>query len=83
MDSISENNPYLDKMQERGWAWIIKSADDKYGAPFTDDGYAAGVVGREHPFDEGEPLENVPEQEVEMAEGRLPGRAELAIITWD
>lgn len=47
LNKISERNPYLDEMQERGWAWVHVSADgDKYGAPHTDDEHAARAVER-------------------------------------
>ena len=42
MDNISENNPDLDEMKERGWAWIQRNeVTGKHGAPYTDDEYAA------------------------------------------
>jgi len=45
MKDISQNNPHLDEMKERGWAWIQRNEiTGEYGAPYTDDEYAAKKV---------------------------------------
>jgi len=47
MDDISESNPCLEEMKERGWAWVQRSTvSDEYGAVYTDDEYAADAVRR-------------------------------------
>ena len=53
-DNISERNPDLEEMRERGWAWIAVNGHAKHGAPHTDDSYAARQVHRHHPSDDPE-----------------------------
>lgn len=53
-DSISERNPDLEEMRERGWAWIATNGLGKYGAPHTSDEYAQDQVERHHQDEETE-----------------------------
>lgn len=84
MDDISDNNPGLEEMRERGWAWLQRSRQTdgwKYGAPYTDDAYAThNVKSRLHPFDEREGVDNIPVEEVEE---EMPPPQELIIVSWE
>jgi len=63
MDSISERNPDLDEMKERGWAWLQRSKVSKTcGAPYTDDEYAMNAVQVHR--EEGKTDEGIPTQEL-------------------
>lgn len=76
MEPISENNPDLDEMRERGWAWIQRSTiTGKHGAPYTDDWYATAMVRSNHP-EESEDEENIDTSELSI-------RQELLIVWWD
>lgn len=74
IDSISERNPHLDEMRERGWAWIATNSYGKYGAPHTDDEYAAQQVERYHQDEE---------TDWEDPEEIRFSQQELRIITWE
>ena len=51
-DSISENNPHLAEMRERGWAWVATNGFGAYGAPHTDDEQAQEQEERYHQDEE-------------------------------
>lgn len=74
MDNISDRNPDLDEMEERGWAWLQRSPDGtgsyKYGAPYADDDWAVDAVERHHTSDIDESEHSTSQQE-------------LLIVSWE
>jgi len=39
-EKISDNNPHLELMEEKGWAFVQTNGFGKYGAPYVDHDYA-------------------------------------------
>lgn len=75
MEDISDNNPNLDEMQERGWAWLQRSRKLpegwKHGAPYTDDDYATEAAKRLHEEERDDPDKY-----------STPPTTELIIVSW-
>lgn len=70
---ISDRNPSLEEMWERGWAWVSTNRHGKYGAPHTDDDYAADQVRRYHNDEE----EEEPRPRFDQTDH------ELRVISWE
>ena len=53
MENISDRNPHLDDMRDKGYAWVLRSTlTGKYGAPSTDDEWYANRDNRGNSHDE-------------------------------